>query len=181
VGQSFWGFLVIALLGYLGMSTAAAEVNEQDAQGFVITRELVVRASPDEVYAAFDGDVREWWDHTFSESPKALYFETKPGGGFYEIFDDDGNGVQHATVIVAQPGNLLRFVGPLGFSGNALYMVRTLDFEPHAEGTNLKVTIQATGRIEEGWAEAVDRVWKHFLDDQLKPYVESGQAGGGQR
>ena len=35
------------------------------------------------------------------------YIEPRPGGGFIEIFDDEGNGVLHATVIYADRGKLL--------------------------------------------------------------------------
>ena len=31
---------------------------------------------PEEIYDAFTGDVKPWWDHTFSESPARLYNES---------------------------------------------------------------------------------------------------------
>lgn len=39
-------------------------------------------------------------------------------------------------------------------------------------GTRATMTLAI---LEEGWAEAVDSVWKHFLVEQLKPYVEQGK------
>ena len=41
--------------------------------------------------------------------------------------------------------------------------------------TILQVTVRAHGEMREGWAEAVDGVWNHFLNEQLKPWVEAGK------
>jgi hypothetical protein len=95
------------------------------------------------------GDISGWWDHSFSESPKALYIEAKPGGGFYEIFDDSGDGVLHATVIMASRGKMLRFEGPLGFSGHGMTTVTTWAYEPHEDGTQLRLTVNAMGATRE--------------------------------
>ena len=77
----------------------------------------VLPGPPETVYDAITGDLSGWWDHTFSEKPARFYLEAKPGGGFWELFDDEGNGVLHATVIYAHRPHLLRFDGPLGLSG----------------------------------------------------------------
>jgi hypothetical protein len=50
------------------------------------------QAPPEAVYDAATGDISGWWDHYTSEHPKKLYLEAKPGGGFYEIFNDSGDG-----------------------------------------------------------------------------------------
>jgi hypothetical protein len=93
-----------------------------------------------------------------------------------EIFDEDGNGVLHATVTAADRGKLLRFVGPLGLAGNAIDMVHTYEFAAIDDGrTSLTVTVRAHGELQEAWAEAVDGVWNHFLVERLKPCVESGK------
>jgi hypothetical protein len=173
------GLLSAALaLGALAATNVDAEIKESSEHGFVVGREVVIKATPDAVYGAFDGDISGWWDHSHAESPKELYIETKPGGGFIEIFDDEGNGALHATVIYAERGKLLRFVGPLGLAGNALDMVHTLSFEPHEGGTRVTLTIQATGLIRPGWDEAIDQVWQHFLVERLKPYVENEPVNG---
>ena len=111
-----------------------------------------------------------------SEKLLKFYLEVKPGGGFYEIFDEAGNGVKHAEVIYAQRSKLLRFVGPLGLSGNAITLVTNYQFESMGnDSVRVNVTVNASGQMEEGWAETVDRVWYHFLFERLKPYVEKLQ------
>ncbi len=152
-------------------------VRELKVGAFAFERELVVPGEPENVYDAMTGDVSGWWDHTFSESPESLILEAKPGGGFYEKFSA-GQGALHATVIYADRGKLLRFDGPLGLSGKALQIVHTFRFEPVADSTRITLEVHAVGELEDGWAEAVENVWHHFLVERFKPFVE---AGGGAR
>jgi len=165
----------IALVaGLAAVGAAGAATHELRVGGFVVEHELVLPGTPETIYDAITGDVSGWWDHSFSGSPKRLYIEAKPGGGFYEIFDKEGNGAQHAEVVYAHRGKLLRFVGPLGLSGKAIQMVHTYTFEPVAgDSTRLKLSVHAAGEIEDGWEQVVDRVWQHFLFERFKPWVES--------
>lgn len=173
------GFLLLLGLATLcaGPREAAAEVRSQDATGFTVIHEIVLPGGPADVFDAFTGDVTGWWDHSFSENPKAMYIEPKPGGGFYEIFDDAGNGALHARVTYVEKGKLLRFTGPLGLAGHPLEMVHTFKFSDRDDGgTLLRLELQAMGRIQDGWAEAVDGVWHHFLFERFKPYLEARPA-----
>lgn len=58
---------------------------------------------------AITGDISGWWDHLFSERPLKFYIDLKPGGGFFEVYDESGDGVKHATVTVAERSKMLRF------------------------------------------------------------------------
>jgi hypothetical protein len=185
IGTVIGGVLII--LFAMAQGRARGEVKAATGGGFRIEQELVLAASPEEVFDAATGDISAWWDHSFSGHPKKLYIEPKPGGGFYEIFDDAGNGVLHATVIYAQRGKMLRFVGPLGLSGKAIDCVTTWEFSPVAAtdagaggaaapaGTKLKLTVEISGEVDEATAKIVDAVWHHFLGERLKGYIESGE------
>jgi hypothetical protein len=163
-----------ALALVAGPATASTRTVETSA--FVVEHELVLPGAPETIYDAITGDIIEWWDHTFSASPKKLYIEAKPGGGFWEIFDESGDGALHATVIQADRGKIIRFEGPLGLSGKAIQMVHTYEFAlVGTDSTRLTVSVHASGEIEPGLAEAVDGVWLHFLAKQFKPYIESGR------
>jgi hypothetical protein len=143
---------------------------------YAIEHEIVLPGSPEVIYDAITGDISPWWDHSFSEAPAKFFIEPRPGGGFWEIFDESGDGVLHATVIHAQRGRLLRFDGPLGLSGRAVQMVHTYKFEPAGEdSTRLKVSVHAAGEIDADLAAIVDQVWRHFLFERFGPYVESGR------
>lgn len=166
-------FYNILFLIFILYRLSAAETKSIQYGGFTFDMELTLPGSPETVYDAITGDISGWWDHSFSGNPKQMYIEAKPGGGFYEIYDDEGNGVLHATVIVANRGKMLRFDGPLGLSGMAIKMVTTYTFEPVAEdSTKLKVEIHTAGEIKEGLDKIVESVWHHFMFEQFRPYME---------
>jgi uncharacterized protein YndB with AHSA1/START domain len=166
--------LTLTLTFALATGTALAEVGEVTRGGFSVTHEVVVPVDPETAYDAFTGDVSAWWDHSFSEKPSKLYIEAKPGGGFYEIFDESGDGAKHAEVITAQRGKLLRLTGPLGLAGHAINFAHTFTFEPVEGGTKITLVLNAVGQVNDGWPEVVDRTWHHFLVEQFVPYVEGG-------
>ena len=168
--KRFW---LLATL--LAVSTAQAEVVKLESGAWRVEHEIVVTGSPEVVYDAFTGDVSGWWDHTMSENPKSLVIEAKPGGQFLEIFDDSGDGAEHARVIYAKRGELLRMRGPLGLSGFAIDMVYSISFAADGEQTRVKLDLKGAGEFDQTWAEAVDGVWHHFLVERFQAYVEAGK------
>ena len=156
----------------LSISYGYADPTPFAVGGFTITQEVVLPVSPEAAFDMMTGDISGWWDHHFAENPKALYVEPKPGGGFYEIFDDKGNGAKHATVILADRGKKLRYDGPLGLSGRAINDIVTYDYEKVEGGTKVTVTVNMSGQIDAYLAKRVEGVWHHFLVEQLKPYAE---------
>ena len=143
---------------------------------FSFDKKVTLPGTPEIIFDAVTGDISGWWDHSFTESPKEFYIEPIPGGGFWEYFDDEGNGVLHARVIYADRGKMLRFDGPLGLSGKAIQVVTTYQFEPvGSDSTLFKVSVHAAGEVDEGIPAIVEKVWEHFIFEQLKPYIESGK------
>ena len=143
---------------------------------FSINHEVQLPGSPEIIYDAITGDISGWWDHSFSEKPVKFYIDAKPGGGFYEIFNDSGDGVLHATVIAAHRGKLLRFDGPPGLAGKAIKLVTTYEFESvGSDSTLLKIAVNCSGEYDPSWLSLVDNVWQHFIFEQFKPYIESGK------
>ncbi|HEX6790996.1 MAG TPA: SRPBCC domain-containing protein, partial [Candidatus Krumholzibacteria bacterium] len=157
-------------------SIAFAEVKTVPVNGFSFTLPVVLPGTPAEIFDAATGDISGWWDHTFSKNPKSFVLEPKAGGHFVELFDDQGNGVQHATVIYCERPKTIRFEGPLGLSGNAVQMVHTYSFEAVGDdSTRLTLTVNGQGAIDPATAGIVESVWKHFLVERFKPYVEAGK------
>jgi hypothetical protein len=143
---------------------------------FSFDKEVTLPGTPEQIFDAATGDISGWWDHSFSGNPKKFYIEPKPGGGFYEIFDDKGNGVLHATVIYSQRPKMIRFDGPLGLSGRAVQIVTTYEFsESGNDSTLMKVSVHGSGEMEEGMPSIVENVWEHFIYDRFKPYIEAGK------
>lgn len=172
---------LVALVGWgvFGSAPAAhAEVKSTETGGFAITHVLTLPGTPESIYDTITGDLGPWWDHKFSKSPHAFFIEPWAGGGFYELFDADGNGVRHASVIWAERGKRLRFEGPLGLSGNGIVFVSTYDLSAVGDSTRIAFSASAAGKFDPSWPGVVDGVWKHFLFEALKPYVESGKNRG---
>lgn len=163
-----------ALAAVLMWGTSVAKAAPAERRAFSISQRFEIAAPPKIVFAAATGDISPWWDHTFSDRPYALILEAKPGGRFLERFDDGNAGALHAQVIYVQAPNVLRMEGPLGLSGKAVTMVTTYDLEAVPGGTALTVTVNAAGQLAEQDEALVTDVWRHFIKERLKPYVESG-------
>ncbi len=143
------------------------------SQSFNFTIETQLPGAPEAVYDQLTGDISPWWDHTFSENPHQLFIEAKPGGGFYEIFDESGDGVRHAVVTAAHRGKLLRMEGPLGLAGHALTLVSTYHLSAVNDSTHLKVEVHGAGEFKEEWPDMIKNVWYHFIMEQFQTYWEA--------
>jgi uncharacterized protein YndB with AHSA1/START domain len=150
-----------------------AQPKETKLSGYTIEQEIVLPGSPAEVYDAVTGDISPWWDHKFTPKPKKFYLEPRPGGGFYEIFNDAGDGGLNATVIYAERGKRLRFTGPLVLSGKVADFAVTYDLAADPGGTLFHLTVNIAGQLPDGIEKIVDSVWHHLLVERLKPYLES--------
>lgn len=170
--------ILLALL--LVASPAAAELTGTNSGSFESVHETVVPGTPETAWAEFTGDVSGWWDHSHQPEPARLVIDGFVGGHFYEHFDDTGkNGAIHADIIYADAGRKLVMDGPLGFNGHPLQLTVTIEFAPEGiDRTRVSVVCRGAGQLEEGWAEAVDRVWNHFLIEQYQPWMEALAHGG---
>lgn len=173
-------YFIFLTIFFLACTIYLKAQNEQSSKTkydvFSFDKAVTLPGTPEVIFDAVTGDISGWWDHHMSEHPKEFFIEPVPGGGFLEIFDDEGNGVLHATVIYADRGKILRFDGPLGLSGKAIQLVSTYQFEPvGTDSTLFKVSVHGAGEVEDGLPTIVESVWEHFIFEQLKPYIESGK------
>ncbi|MCU4156317.1 hypothetical protein J1N10_10030 [Carboxylicivirga sp. A043] len=152
--------------------------NTEQQHHFSFTIETQLPGEPEVVYDNLTGDISPWWDHTFSGHPHQLFIEAKPGGGFYEIFDESGDGVRHAVVTGAQKGKLLRMEGPLGLAGHALTLVTTYHLSEVNDSTHLKVEVHGAGEYKKDWPQVIENVWTHFIIERFKPYWEEKYTAG---
>jgi uncharacterized protein YndB with AHSA1/START domain len=165
----------VGLLAILSIATTVAVAAEPiPTGGFKFELVVELPGSPAEVYAAATGDISGWWDHSMAVNPVSLTIEARPGGHFLEVMDKEGGGVVHATVTQAQFGKMLRMVGPLGLAGHAIHMVTTWTLEPlGGERTKFVIEVHASGEIHEGWDAVIEKTWRHFIEGQLKGFLEA--------
>ena len=174
--RSYLNFIVLFALMCISSYAQNESIVKAKYDIFSFDKQVTLPGTPEVIFDAVTGDISGWWDHSFTDNPKEFYIEPVPGGGFWEIFDDEGNGVLHARVIYADRGKMLRFDGPLGLSGKAIQIVTTYQFEPlGTDSTLFKVSVHASGEVEEGVPAIVERVWEHFIFEQLEPYVKSSK------
>lgn len=171
--------VAILLAALVWPAAALAEITRPVVLGgFEVHHEVTVPGTPEEVFDAFAAEIGVWWDQRYRDDSKAVAFELRLGGGFYEVYDDAGNGARHATIDYLERGKRIRFTGPMGFSGYAVEMVHTVDFNAggSAGTTRVDLTVRGAGQMDPDWPAAVDRTWHHLLIERFKLYVEAKQA-----
>lgn len=173
--KNFYTLLVVLIISQLVI--AQDEIKSKPHYDiFAFNKEVILPGTPTQIFSAATGDISGWWDHSFTENPKKFFIEAKPGGGFWEIFDDEGNGALHATVIYCEKPKMIRFDGPLGLSGRAVQIVTNYEFsEAGNDSTLMKVSVHGSGELEPEMPAIVEKVWEHFIFERFKPYIESGK------
>jgi uncharacterized protein YndB with AHSA1/START domain len=166
----------IALLLALA-NPARATVVDVAPNGFTLKVTAHVSATPDKVYSALIKPGK-WWssEHTFSGAAANLTLDAKAGGCWCEKLPHGGSAM-HMTVVLADPGKMLRLRGALGpFQGLGVEGAMTLALKSLSDGTELSLTYALGGYSKEGfdsWAQGADGV----LADQvsrLKLLLETG-------
>lgn len=102
---------------------ASAEVTRTTDNGFVTRHEMIVKATPKEVWLALISPA-SWWQsaHTWSGDAKNLTLTPQAGGCFCETIPEANEpnrftlqgSVEHMRVVQAYPEQALRMVGSLG-------------------------------------------------------------------
>lgn len=151
-------------------TTAAQGIERLTAGAFAFADSITVPGTPTEVFDAITGDLRPWWDHSHSGNPVALYLEPKVGGCFCEVMDSAGNAARHAVVTYAHRGRMLRFEGPLGFTGHAINFANTYEFTPQGDSTKLVLRVRGAGEMQDAWPGIVRQVWRHFIVERFQPW-----------
>jgi len=136
-----------AAIAALVTAPAAAEVTRSSEIGFVSRNEVVVSATPKEVWLALISPA-SWWDkaHTWSGDAKNLTLTPQAGGCFCETIpevDEPGRftlqgSVEHMRVVQAYPEAALRMIGSLGpLQSEPVTGVLTIVLSKHEKGTRI--------------------------------------------
>ncbi len=174
--QGFLRVAVIAVLATLGCAANAAVVDTAES-GFDIQQTVHIAASPAKVYAALIVPAK-WWnsEHTFSQSAANLSLSAKAGGCFCEKWAQGS--VQHAVVVDAEPGKVLRLHGALGpFQGSGVASALTFIAESRrGGGTDVMLDNSIGGYMKGGfgnWPTLADVMLAEQMA-RLKKFIETG-------
>lgn len=121
---------------------ASAKVVQADTSGFVVAEEAEVAANADIIWAALIHPGR-WWSkaHSWTGDARNFSMTIKQGGCFCETLPAAGF-AEHARIIFARKGKLLRLSGALGpLQGEALSGTLTIKIAPGREGSS-RVTFE---------------------------------------
>ncbi len=155
---------------------ARAEVKSVTDAGFEVSRTLTINARPAQVYRAL-GQPSRWWSkaHTYSGDARNLSMVLRAGGCFCEKIPADGGTVEHARVVYAQSGKLLRVQGSLGpLQSEGVSGTLTWALKAVPGGTEVTQNYVVGGYIRSGargFAAPVDQVLGEQLSG-LKAYLE---------
>ena len=148
---------------------ARAEIVSAGPAGFNLRHTAEVSNFPPPVIWAALADVGKWWDpkHTYSGDSRNLTLEPFVRGCFCEKLSLYA-GIEHATVIYAQPAKTLRMSGALGpLQEFGVSGVMTWSIEPAGGGSRITLSYNVGGFADRplaDWAPIVDEV----LGGQLK-------------
>lgn len=154
---------------------ARADVIAATPSGFEARTSVTIAAPPAKVWAVLVTPAR-WWDgaHSYSGNASNLTLAPHAGGCFCEKLPAGGS-VEHARVVLAKPGELLRLDGALGpLQGEALAGRMTFSLKPEGAGTALTMRYVVGGYAENGadrFAVPVDRIMAMQVG-RLKAAVE---------
>lgn len=174
--------VMAAALAALAAAPAAAEVTRSSEIGFVSRNEVVVSATPKDVWLALISPA-SWWDkaHTWSGDAKNLTLTPQAGGCFCETIpevDEPGRftlqgSVEHMRVVQAYPEAALRMVGSLGpLQSEPVTGVLTIVLSKHEKGTRIVWEYNVGGAMRYEVpviAKAVDGVMATQLAALAKP------------
>lgn len=156
-------FRLAAGLASLLAAAAHAEVTSVSPTHFLLTHRSEVKATPAQAIEAV-GQLPQWWNpsHTYSGQAANLRMGLRAGDCFCEQWGE-GASIEHARVILVQPGRQVRLEGALGPLQD-LAVRGVLTFSARAAeggGTQLVMTYRVAGDAAAGLerlAPVVDRV-----------------------
>ena len=173
--NTYFNLILSSFLLFLACQVQASVVDSTD-HGFTTKNQVLIKASPEEVYEQFVTHTGKWWsdDHSWSGKASNIFIEAKVGGCWCEHIPISGM-AQHARLIFMKPGESLRFQGELGpLQGMAVTGKMTINFTRAEGGTLVELTYAVGGYVKGGLkpiAAPVDGVMREQLQ-RLKAFVE---------
>lgn len=155
---------------------ALAEVKSASDGGFEVSRTVTIAAPADRVYGLLARPA-EWWNsaHTYSGKAANLSLEAIAGGCFCEALPGGGS-VQHARVVFAAPGKLLRLSGAFGpLQAEAVTGTLTFNLDPQTSGTVVTMNYVVGGYVRGGAAKLAAPV-DVVMGDQIEGLKKAAEA-----
>ena len=191
LGRSLLRGALAGWIGWIGAAPIAwADTTAVSSSGFTSSFRAEIKTAPAQAWAALV-QLPRWWNpsHTYSGNAANLSFDAQAGGCWCERWRDAAgasHSVQHAQVVLAQEGRVLRLNGAFGpLQDMAVVGVLTIVTSTSTStGTGaeagqhfLRMTYRVAGGAEAGLdklATTVDGVIGEQFK-RLKSLIETGQ------
>jgi uncharacterized protein YndB with AHSA1/START domain len=149
-----------------------AKVIDQSEIGFTVAHTAQVAASPEDVWTMLRTP-EKWWskEHSWSGDAANFWLDSQAGGCFCEKLPGEGGAmgsVQHARIIFAQPGEMMRLSGAFGpLQGEAVTGTLTIHIKKTAAGAAIRFDYVVGGYMRFKIAEIAPGVDK-VIGEQLR-------------
>ena len=142
------------------------------ASGFQFIQETSVSAPPAKVWSTLTNPGKWFFFNPDPATHAKHTLELRPGGQWISQ-SPNGNSALLATVLLIEPGTLLRLSGPLGLSHLPLSTVVIFELTPQDEGkaTLLKVGMRSSGLMDAEVETRYQGAWQQLLP-QIKVAAE---------
>ncbi|HTT09306.1 MAG TPA: hypothetical protein VMG60_00290 [Burkholderiaceae bacterium] len=170
--------LALLLLALAAVTPGRAETSNVGPTGFVVTFQREVNAPPEKLWNAIT-QLPAWWSstHTWSGKASSMSIDLRAAGCWCEAWD--AGSVMHGTVVLIQPGAMLRLYANLGpLQDKATAGVLTFAQGMSKGKTLLKVVYRISGPADTGLVElsaGVDKVLAEQVE-RLVAFAETGKA-----
>jgi uncharacterized protein YndB with AHSA1/START domain len=142
------------------------------ATGFQFLQEIAVNAPPPKVWSAVTNPGKWFFFNPDPATHAKHTFDLRPGGQWTSQ-SPNGNSSLLATVLLIEPGTLLRLSGPIGLSHLPLSTVVIFELMPQDGGksTLLKVCMRSSGLMDAEVENRYKGAWQRLLP-QIKAAAE---------
>ncbi|HEY4388209.1 MAG TPA: metalloregulator ArsR/SmtB family transcription factor [Ktedonobacteraceae bacterium] len=138
-----------------------------------IELEIVIKATPERVFAALTEDVSGWWDSEHCTYKRGkMILEPEVGKRFYEDWGDGGEGALFGIVTLFEKNKVLEIEGAMGMEKPVHGLIR-YELVPQEGTTLLKFTHRAFGDLKEDAERKYTGGWQDMLGVRLPAYLES--------
>jgi DNA-binding transcriptional ArsR family regulator len=171
-------YRLVEVLGLFPGHKPSAPMASGLADPIRIEQDVLLQASPSQVFEALTVGVDAWWSWRVSADSK-VYLEPIVNGRFYEAFDTTGQGIFYANVTYIKKDEEIRLRGPLELFEHAANMpvpdsyVRVF-LQRDDNGTKLSLSTYVAGGVDERAGDVCRLRWHTLLNQDLKLFVEKG-------
>ncbi|MHA1989696.1 MAG: metalloregulator ArsR/SmtB family transcription factor [Candidatus Hodarchaeales archaeon] len=171
--EIIWSSSLIKLKKQIEQSENTMNMNFID-----IEQKIYIEAAREKVFKSLTTNISNWWGRPFiiNEQTTEIILEPEIGGRFFETWGNE-QGYKWGEVTYIKNNEILEITGPFG-KRDALFGKVCFTLEDHKKGTNILLSHQMFGQVDEETKKGYSRGWEDLIGRRLKKYVEENEKLG---